>query len=65
MDYRSMELSHEINAYIYNSDIATENREIFLQDLKVCREIKLGDWKKRPWYRKAVETFVRLFAPLL
>lgn len=65
MDYRSMELSHEINAYIYNSDIATENREIFLQDLKVCREIKLEDWKKRPWYRKAVETFVRLFAPLL
>lgn len=65
MDYRSMELSHEINAYIYNSDIATENREIFLQDLKACREIRLEDWKKRPWYRKALETFVRLFAPLL
>ena len=65
MDYRSMELSHEINAYIYNSDIATENREIFLQDLKACREIRLEDWKKRPWYRKALETIVRLFAPLL
>lgn len=65
MDYRSMELSHEINAYIYNSDIATENREIFLQDLKACREIRLEEWKKRPWYRKALETIVRLFAPLL
>lgn len=65
MDYRSMELSHEINAYIYNSDIAAENREIFLRDLKACKEIRLEDWKKRPWYRKVIETFVRLFAPLL
>lgn len=65
MDYRSMELSYEINAYIYNAEIAMKNKSIFLEDLDTCTEIRLEQWKKRPWYRKAIETLIRLFAPLL
>lgn len=65
MDYRSMELSYEINAYIYNEEIAVENRKIFLEDLNNCREIVLQDWKQRAWYKKTAETLMRLFAPLL
>ena len=65
MDYRSLELSYEINAYIYNEEIAIENRRIFIEDLKNCREITLEDWEKRPWYRKFTEPVMRLFAPLL
>lgn len=65
MDYRSLELNYEINAYIYNEEIATKNRMIFMEDIKECREIRLEDWKKRPWYRKLFQSVMRLFAPLL
>ncbi|MBQ8499154.1 MAG: cardiolipin synthase [Bacteroidales bacterium] len=65
MDCRSLELSYEINAYVYNEDIAKKNKRIFLEDLKECREISLDDWNDRPWYRKLTQAVMRLFAPLL
>lgn len=65
MDCRSMELSYEINAYIYSDEIARENYRIFMEDLRECREIRLEDWQKRPWYHKFTQAIMRLFAPLL
>lgn len=65
MDYRSLELSYEINTYTYNEEIAKENKRIFLTDLEGCKEILAKEWKKRPWYRKISEPLMRLFAPLL
>lgn len=65
MDCRSMELSYEINAYIYNEDIARENYRIFMEDLRECTEIKLEDWARRPWYHRFTQSIMRLFAPLL
>lgn len=65
MDCRSMELSYEINAYIYNEEIAKENYRIFMSDLKECSEVTLKEWGKRPWYHKITQSIMRLFAPLL
>lgn len=65
MDYRSLELNYEINAYIYDENIAKENREIFLEDLKACREITLEKWSERAWYKQMWQSVIRLFAPLL
>ncbi len=65
MDFRSLELNYEINAYIYDRDTALENRDIFLKDLENCCEILPEQWKARPWYKKLWETVMRLFAPLL
>jgi len=65
MDCRSMELSYEINAYIYNEDIARENHRIFMEDLKECTEITKEVWAVRPWYHKLTQAIMRLFAPLL
>lgn len=65
MDCRSMELSYEINAYIYNEEIARENYRIFMEDLRECTEIKLEDWSGRPWYHRFTQSIMRLFAPLL
>ncbi|MBQ7811810.1 MAG: cardiolipin synthase [Bacteroidales bacterium] len=65
MDCRSLELSYEINAYIFNEEIARKNRKIFLDDLKECREIRLEEWNSRKWYRKFIQSIMRLFAPLL
>ena len=40
-------------------------REIFLQDQRECVQVFSKNWEKRPWYRKAAESVVRLLAPLL
>lgn len=65
MDCRSLELSYEINSYIYSEEVAKENRKIFLNDLAECREIRLEDWNRRPWYHRFIQALMRLFAPLL
>lgn len=65
MDYRSLELNYEINSYIYNEEIAKENKAIFLRDLAQCKEITIGQWNIRPWHQKLIQSVVRLFAPLL
>lgn len=65
MDYRSLELNYEINTYIYDEIMARQNRDIFLKDMKECREICLDDWQNRPWYQKAIQSIMKLFSPLL
>ncbi len=65
MDYRSLDLSFELNTYIYDKEIALQNKEIFFEDMKECKEIFLDEWLKRPWYNKLAQAIVRLFAPLL
>ncbi len=65
MDYRSLELNYEINAYIFNEETAVRNREIFLADLGECDEVTLEEWRRRPWYLKLGQAVIRLFAPLL
>lgn len=65
MDYRSLELNYEINAYIFNEQTAVRNRDIFLKDLEECEEITLERWCKRPWYLKLGQAVIKLFAPLL
>lgn len=65
MDFRSLELSFEINTFIYDPKIAYENKKIFTEDLKACKEIILEEWLGRPWYKKIIQSFMRLIAPLL
>lgn len=65
MDYRSLELNYEINTYIYDENMATINREIFLKDQEQCRQIVLEEWNRRPWYRKTIQAIMKLFSPLL
>ena len=42
-----------------------EMKEIFLQDQRESTQIFLKNWVKRSWRQKAVESIVRLLAPLL
>lgn len=65
VDFRSFEHNFEVNAFIYDDKTARQMRDIFLQDQRDCQQILLKNWVKRPWYRKAVESVVRLLAPLL
>ena len=41
------------------------NKEIVMYDTRQCRELTLEEWSARPWYCRILESFIRLFAPLL
>ena len=65
VDFRSFEHNFEVNAFIYDTETALQMREVFLQDQRDSVQIFLKNWVKRPWWRKAAESVVRLMAPLL
>ena len=65
MDIRSFELNFEINAFIYDQDLAQQLRDHFYQDLKDSETIVLELWKKRGVCSKIKEAVSRLFSPIL
>lgn len=65
IDFRSFEHNFEVNAFMYDIETALQMKEIFLQDQRESTHILLKNWVKRPWRQKALESVVRLLAPLL
>ena len=65
LDFRSFEHNFEVNAFMYDMETALQMREIFLQDQRESTQIFLKNWEKRSWRQKAMESVVRLLAPLL
>ena len=65
IDFRSLETNFEVNAMIYDEEIAEELTRNFMDDLQGSEEIDLEIWVKRPWHRKAKESFARIFSPML
>ena len=65
MDFRSFEHNFEVNALMYDSNSASMMKERFLSDQKDAERLQLKAWRMRPWYQKVIESFIRLFAPLL
>ena len=65
MDIRSFDTNFEINALIYDEEFCRELKGYFLEDLSHSREIKLHEHMKRGIKRKYIESFSRLFSPLL
>ena len=64
-DFRSFEQNFEVNSFMYNQDTALKMKEIFLADQRECVQLYLKNWEKRPWSDKALESVVKLMAPLL
>lgn len=65
VDFRSFEHNFEINAFIYDPDLAARMREVFLNDQRDSEQVFLKTWRKRPWPQRLVEGIIRLMAPLL
>lgn len=65
IDFRSFEQNFEINAFIFDENIALQMRQIFHADLEDAMEINSDNWKTRPSKQKMQESFARLFSPLL
>ncbi|MBR3717542.1 MAG: cardiolipin synthase, partial [Bacteroidaceae bacterium] len=65
MDFRSFEHNFEVNAFIYDKQLASDMKRVFIQDQADSEQVFLKEWNKRPWYERLVEGTVRLMAPLL
>ena len=65
MDFRSFENNFEANAFVYDRETALKVKEIFLSDLRHCREVKLSEWGHRSYGRRLLESCTRILSPLL
>lgn len=65
MDIRSFELNFEVNAFIYSSEIAKQQRSIFENDILNSKEITLDMYNSRLTSIKIKESISRLLSPLL
>lgn len=65
MDMRSFEDNFEVNAIIYDPEITKELESYFLKDIGESRKIMLEEWEDRPLSKSFLESFARLFTPLL
>ncbi len=65
MDLRSFDLNFEVNAIVYNFDIANELKNIFYNDLKDAEKIDPARWSRRSRPRQLMEKAARLLSPLL
>ncbi|HBX49637.1 MAG: cardiolipin synthase [Bacteroidetes bacterium RIFOXYA12_FULL_35_11] len=64
MDLRSFDQNFEVNALIYNKEIACTLKATFTDDLSSCLLILQEDYDKRPFAHKVKESFTRIFSPL-
>ena len=65
MDYRSFNINFEVNAFIYDSQLASELKQHFYEDLENAHELFLSRWEKRAITKRLVESSARLLAPIL
>ncbi|MDF2188883.1 cardiolipin synthase [Paraflavitalea sp. CAU 1676] len=65
MDYRSFDLNFEVNAIVYDQEVAGKLRTIFYEDIKDAEKIDPVAWDARPWYLEMKEKTARLVAPML
>lgn len=64
LDIRSMELSFEVNAFLYDPEVLKDLRTDFEEDLLRSEEILYENFKARKKYRKVLEGLGRLVSPL-
>ena len=64
-DNRSFDLNFEINAIVYDEQIAKELKVLFEKDLTFSTQILSEQWAQRPWYRKVTEKVLHLFSSLM
>lgn len=64
-DFRSFEHNFEANMLVYSREFNARMKELFLRDQRDCRRVNPSKWHHRPLPEKALESFMRLFAPIL
>ena len=65
LDNRSFDLNFEVNAIVYDEQIATQLNEVFDKDLTLSTQIVSEIWEQRPLYMKLLERILHLFSSLM
>ncbi len=65
IDIRSFQLLFEVNAFIYSAEKAIECNRIFKNDMMVCHELTMEEYKNRGIIKMIKEGFFRLFSPIM
>jgi cardiolipin synthase A/B len=65
LDFRSLETNFEVNAMIYDEEIAGIMTAQFLDDQSKSDAVVLEEWIKRPRINKIKESFARILSPML
>ena len=52
LDHRSFRANLEVNAMILDAGVAGQLEAIFLEDMERSQEVMLGEWARRPWWRR-------------
>ncbi|MCQ2230723.1 MAG: cardiolipin synthase [Paludibacteraceae bacterium] len=65
MDFRSFEQNFELNAIMYDTEVAQQMTDIFMDDVNHSVEITKETWTTRSLTQKVKESFSRLLSPLL
>lgn len=65
LDFRSLETNFEVNAMIYDEEIAGILTKQFLEDQDKSEMVVLEEWMKRPRINKIKESFARILSPML
>jgi cardiolipin synthase len=65
MDFRSFDLNFEVNAIVYDVEIANQLRNVFYDDLKNAEMIDASSWASRSRFTQLIEKMARLVSPLL
>lgn len=65
MDYRSFDLNHEVNTYLYENELVKTLVEQFEADKIECIIVNQNRWINRSVPQKLKESVCRLLAPLL
>ena len=64
-DFRSFEHNFEANMLIYSKEFNSRMKALFLRDQKDCVRVSAARWRHRPLAEKGLESFMRLFSPIL
>jgi len=65
MDIRSFSINYEVNAIIYDRQIAQQLKQDFIKDMAACTEFNLAEYKASSPIRRFRDSIARLFSPLL
>lgn len=64
-DFRSFENNFEGNVLIYDKELNRQMKDYFFEDLNFSKKITLSYWRKRPRFKRSLESVLRLLAPIL
>ncbi|MEO6812990.1 MAG: cardiolipin synthase [Ginsengibacter sp.] len=65
MDFRSFDLNFEVNAIVYDSEIANQLADVFYNDIKFAKRIDEAEWSNRSRIKQLGQKTARLLSPLL